>query len=150
MALNPKPLNLCPLKPFYNIGANNLAERTASLKKNDRWVEKHLRRCAAVHMYFFVAFAAGLDFNEDRRKNAGYRGGRQKHIADEFGQSGMSAYGNSADAPDHRPAGIQVGYSDKQPPSPLMLSGNGCHHFLIKYFPRCLPKRIGICHGFAR
>jgi hypothetical protein len=26
------------LKLFYNIGINHLAERTASLKKNDRWV----------------------------------------------------------------------------------------------------------------
>jgi hypothetical protein len=65
------------LKPFYNIGANNLAERTASLKKNDRWVEKHLRRCAAVYIHFVVAFAAGLDFNEYRRENTGYRGRRQ-------------------------------------------------------------------------
>lgn len=30
-----KPLPFCP---HYNMGASNLAERTNSLKKNDRWV----------------------------------------------------------------------------------------------------------------
>ena len=34
-------------------------------------VKEHLGGSAAVHMNFIVAFAISLDFNEDRRENAG-------------------------------------------------------------------------------
>ena len=97
-------------------------------------------------MHLLIPLSIDGDVDHHRRKDAGYRGGREQDVDDEGSRAWVAARGDGTDVPDHRAPLIQIGRQDQQQASFAVLFCEALNHAAIDERRYAFAQGRGIGH----